>query len=103
MAFKFAEFVSNPDNQLEFSKTANTIPSTKKTIEDPYFKESDGSLEAQIKIAAASGLEKSMEIPVPQHILEKVNRDLQDILFNDKDVQEGLDKIVEEVNKQLKD
>jgi putative chitobiose transport system substrate-binding protein len=44
-----------------------------------------------------------MEIPVPQHILEKVNRDLQDILFNDKDVQEGLDKIVEEVNKQLKD
>jgi len=103
MAFKFAEFVSNPDNQLEFSKTANTIPSTKKTIEDPYFKESDGSLESQIKIAAATGLEKSKEIPVPQHILEKVNRDLQDILFNDKDVQEGLDKIVEEVNKQLKD
>lgn len=103
LAFKFAEFVSNPENQLEFSKTANTLPSTKKTIEDAYFKEDDGSLEAKIKIAAASGLEKAMEIPVPQDILDKVNRDLQDILFNDKDVQQGLDKMVEEVNKQLID
>lgn len=101
-AIKFAEMVTNAESQLEFSKTANTLPSTKATIEDEYFKKSSGTLEDEIKLAAVTSLKKSAEIPVPQDILDQVNRNLQDILFNNLNVKENMDKIVSEINAELK-
>lgn len=40
-AVKFALFVTNPANQLAFSKQANTLPSTAETLADPHFQASD--------------------------------------------------------------
>lgn len=36
-ALDFALFVTNPDNQLAFAKAANVLPSTVKSLNDPYF------------------------------------------------------------------
>lgn len=38
-ALKFALFITNDQNQLEFAKAANVLPSTVKSLADPYFKE----------------------------------------------------------------
>lgn len=37
-ALKFALFLTNDENQLSFSKEANTLPSTVKALEDTFFK-----------------------------------------------------------------
>jgi putative chitobiose transport system substrate-binding protein len=37
MAVKFALFVTNSSNQLAFAKAANVLPSTLKSLENPYF------------------------------------------------------------------
>lgn len=100
-SYKFADFVTNSTNQLEFSKVANTLPSTKDSVEDPFFTETDGSLEDETKLAAVKSLEKAKETPISQDVLEKINRELQSIIYSDKDVAEALDQLVEEVNKQL--
>jgi putative chitobiose transport system substrate-binding protein len=39
-AIKFAEFITNKENQLEFTKIANILPSIKSALDDNYFKES---------------------------------------------------------------
>ena len=36
-ALKFAQFVTNPNNQLAFAKAANVIPSTQASLADSYF------------------------------------------------------------------
>lgn len=38
-ALKFALFITNAQNQLEFAKAANVLPSTIASLEDPYFKQ----------------------------------------------------------------
>lgn len=105
-AAEFAAYITNPANQLEFSKVANTLPSTKKTIEDPFFSQSDNSLEAQAKIASANGLkfadEYTLGVPKVKDINDAIARELEKILLNNADVKASLDAAANEVNKSLK-
>lgn len=60
-AVEFALFVTNAANQLDFSKAANTLPSTKDSVKDAFFTNDDGTLEAKAKIASAKSLEKASD------------------------------------------
>ncbi|WEV46205.1 sugar ABC transporter substrate-binding protein [Bifidobacterium sp. ESL0690] len=42
-AMKFAQYVTNSKNQLEFAKKSNTFPSSKGGLEDPYYQKIDES------------------------------------------------------------
>lgn len=43
VAMKFAQFVTNKKNQLEFAKKSSTFPSSKGGLEDPYYTKLDTS------------------------------------------------------------
>ncbi|MGZ7445863.1 ABC transporter substrate-binding protein [Paenibacillus sp. TH7-28] len=105
-AVKFAVFVTNAENQTSFAKLANTLPSTKASIKDPFFTESDNTLEAQAKIASAQSLDKATDfmvgVPSATDINAALGRGLQEVLLNGKDIKKTLDSVEKEVNGILK-
>ncbi|GJM71511.1 hypothetical protein HMSSN036_37270 [Paenibacillus macerans] len=105
-AVKFAVFVTNAENQTSFAKLANTLPSTKASIKDPFFTESDNTLEAQAKIASAQSLDKATDfmvgVPSATDINAALGRGLQEVLLNGQDIKKTLDSVEKEVNAILK-
>lgn len=101
-AADFAAFITNAENQLSFAKEANTLPSTKATIEDKFFTESDNSLEAQAKIASVQGLklaeEYALGVPSVKDINDAIAAELQKIFLDGADVKASLDEAAKQVN-----
>lgn len=59
-AVALAEFVTNAENQLEFSKIAETVlPSTEESLEDDYFKEPGDSPKDLARAASAEALDNA--------------------------------------------
>ncbi|SDS46163.1 putative chitobiose transport system substrate-binding protein [Paenibacillaceae bacterium GAS479] len=104
-AADFAAFITNGDNQTAFSKDSNTLPSTKKSIEDPFFTQSDNTLESQAKIASAQSLDKAQEyylgIPAAGDVNTAIARELQNIILNGGDVKAGVAAAAAKVNEAL--
>ncbi|MEK3793537.1 sugar ABC transporter substrate-binding protein [Paenibacillus sp. FSL R7-0204] len=101
-AVEFAAFLTNAENQTAFSKVANTLPSSKASIQDPFFTDSDGSLEAEAKVASSQSLDKATDymvgVPSAADINSALARGLQEILMNGVDIKETLNKVEKEVN-----
>ncbi|MGN7454040.1 extracellular solute-binding protein [Paenibacillus pasadenensis] len=104
-AADFAVFVTNAANQTAFAKFANTLPSTKASIEDPFFTESDNTLESQAKIASVKSLDKAQEyylgIPAAGDINSAIARQLQEIILNGGDVKAGVEAAAAKVNEAI--
>ncbi|MGL4952917.1 MAG: ABC transporter substrate-binding protein [Culicoidibacterales bacterium] len=65
-AVALAEFVTNADNQLEFSKTAGTVlPATIASLEDSYFTEPGDSPKALGMLQASESLERAQVLIPP--------------------------------------
>ncbi len=77
-AVDFALFVTNDDNQLEFAKAANVLPSTVKALSDPYFTEPDESspVTKARSVSAQQMTEAEVLIPATEGI-----KDLQQIIY----------------------
>ncbi len=101
-AVEFAAFVTNADNQTAFSKVANTLPSSKASIQDPFFTESDGTLEAEAKVVSSQSLDKATDymvgVPSAADINSAIARGFQEILLNGADIKQTLDAMEKEVN-----
>ncbi len=78
-AVKFAQFVTNPDNQLTFAKAANVLPSTQSSLADPYFSDipADASALDKGRVISASQMKKA-EVLIP--VIEDVKK-LQKIIY----------------------
>jgi len=104
-AVDFAVFVTNAANQLEFSKIANTLPSTVESAKDPFFSENDGTLEGVAKTVSAVSLDKAEDFYIgvesAKDVNEKVTKALQEIYLNGADVKKTLTEAENEVNKIL--
>ncbi|MDQ1911833.1 sugar ABC transporter substrate-binding protein [Paenibacillus sp. GD4] len=105
-AVEFGVFLTNAKNQLEFSKVANTLPSTKDSIKDPFYTQTDGSLEAEAKLASAKGLEKASDfllgVEKAGDVNTAVNKRLQNIFLNGADIKTELDAAAKDVDNVLK-
>lgn len=105
-AVDFAAYITNAANQTAFSKAANTLPSAKDSIKDPFFTESDGTLEAQAKVASSQSLDKATDymvgVPSASDINSAIARGLQKIMLNGADIKQTLDAVEKEVNDILK-
>ena len=96
-ALKFAFFLTNADNQLSFSKLVPILPVNKKALENDFFLKADeNDLEAQARIISAQQLR---HIQPPMKNITRKNelnalssRAVQEILINNKDIQETLDR-----------
>ncbi|WP_081756854.1 ABC transporter substrate-binding protein [Gorillibacterium massiliense] len=93
-AIEFALFVTNAANQLQFSKEANTLPSTVDSIKDPFFTEDDGTLEAKAKVASAQSLDKARDfllgVQNANDIRDAVAKRLQSVILNYSDIAKEL-------------
>ncbi|AFZ57541.1 sugar ABC transporter substrate-binding protein [Anabaena cylindrica FACHB-243] len=81
-AVKFALFVTNDENQLEFAKAANVLPSTVKALGDSYFKDAP---------ANASTVEKGRFLSAQQMAkAEVLTPKIKDFKFLQKTIYENL-------------
>ena len=100
-ALNFALFLTNPENQTAFSKLTSVLPVNKQALKDDFFKKSEtGTLKEQARIISAKQLEK-MQMPL-KNTRNKKDLNLlsiqavQEILINNKDIQETLDNFKNE-------
>ena len=57
-ALKFAQFLTNEKNQLEFSKLTGVLPVNSNALKNPYFSKTDGTLESKARKISAQQLNK---------------------------------------------
>jgi ABC-type glycerol-3-phosphate transport system substrate-binding protein len=101
-ALKFAEFMTNAENQLEFSKIVTIFPSVREALEDPYFTDdSDGTVESKARRISAEQLQNARNLLPVQYddrvkaaVIGKVQLAMQGKLS----AQEALDQAVAEAN-----
>ena len=101
-ATEFAHYVTNDANQLAFSKTASTLPSTKEAAKDEFFYKNDGSLEGQALTASVESLDKATDfylgIENAGDVDSTINKHLQNIYINDQDLDKEFEAAEKEVN-----
>ncbi|MFF2920911.1 ABC transporter substrate-binding protein [Streptomyces celluloflavus] len=59
-AVAFAHFVTNKDNQMSFAKKVTIFPSTKGSLDDPYFTKEDGTDATRVRVASAKSLKNAV-------------------------------------------
>lgn len=105
-AIDFALFVTNAQNQLEFSKAANTLPSTKDSLKDEFFKKDDGTVEAKAKLQALKTLETvtdfSIGVKNATDIRTGINKAFENVYLNGGDPAKELKSAENSVNELLK-
>ncbi|MGC1308122.1 MAG: sugar ABC transporter substrate-binding protein [Phormidesmis sp.] len=95
-ALKFATYVTNDQNQLEFAKVANVLPSTVAAMEDSYFTDvpADASpVEVARSVSASQLDDAAVLIPAMEDVkeLQKIVYDnLQAAMLGDKTVDEAV-------------
>ncbi len=95
-ALKFATFVTNDENQLEFAKAANVLPSTVEAMSDSYFTdlpENASPVEVARSVSASQLDDAAVLIPAMEDVktLQKVVYDnLQAAMLGDKTVDEAV-------------
>jgi putative chitobiose transport system substrate-binding protein len=95
LAVKFALFVTNNANQLEFAKIANVLPSAVQALQDKYFTTATGDtpLEQARLVSAAQLKNAQVLIPVIRDIkqLQKIlYENLQAAMLNQKTVDQAI-------------
>lgn len=106
-AVRFALYVTNDENQLEFSKLPGTVifPSTKKAAADPFFKQKGAGPEWKARAIAADELKfgRDLTVVVPnQSELYKIFREaVESAFFGKMSPKEALDWAVREWNARL--
>ena len=99
-ALKFALYLTNKQNQLEFAKLTTILPVNKETLEDEYFTvNSDNSLEAKARIISANQL-NYLQPPI-KNIKNKKELNtmsanyIQEILINNADIKTTLNEFAQ--------
>lgn len=105
-AIKFANYITNDENQLAFCKKVSIFPSTTKASEDSFFTSDTSTLEGQASAmsAEASRTSKDFSLGVANQsiIQDAVNKVYEAVIINGEDIQKSLDQGEQDVNKLLK-
>ncbi|MDA2803838.1 ABC transporter substrate-binding protein [Nocardiopsis suaedae] len=105
-AAAFAEFVTNAANQEAFAHEVQIFPSTKGSLDDPYFTEEDGTDEGRVRVAAAAQLESATSY-TPVVFGDQMQNLLRDeialAMRGDKSPQQALDDAVDRCNALLEE
>lgn len=90
-AAKFAQFITNAENQLAFSKIVAVLPSVIEAAEDEFFKQGENSDDPAEKgrFLAAQQLETSVDMLAPvenvSQINKAINEEFHKVLLENKD------------------
>lgn len=103
-ALKFALYLTNESNQLEFAKLTTILPVNKKTLNNNYFKQAEtNDIQAKARIISAQQL-NNLQKPIGNTKNKKELNTLsanyiQEILINNADIKETLDKFANDWRK----
>ncbi len=103
-ALAFALYVTNPENQLAFSKAANVLPSTVESLTDPYFADipSDAAPGDRARVVSASQMaDAEVLIPAMDGIKELqkiIYTNLQAAMLEQKTVDQAIADAEQEWN-----
>ncbi|API94330.1 ABC transporter substrate-binding protein [Virgibacillus pantothenticus] len=106
-AVQFALFLTNAENQLEFSKLTPILPSSLEALEDPYFTEAPEGAEASdlVRITSAAQLEDAELLVPPMENYDELRQSMYDAISESMlgklSPQEALDKAEQEWNEIL--
>ena len=78
-AVKFANFISNDENQLAFCKIVSIFPTTKKAAADPFFKSDMNSLEGQANYYASLSSQASSDLTMGLPNDDEVKKEIDNI------------------------
>ncbi|MGW6746102.1 ABC transporter substrate-binding protein [Streptomyces sp. NPDC055025] len=104
-AVAFAHFVTDATRQMSFAKQVAIFPSTKGSLDDPYFTEEDGTDETRVRIAAAKSLKNAVNYtPVlfSEQMKTELRNEVAKALQGKQSPQESLDRAVAACDKLLK-
>jgi putative chitobiose transport system substrate-binding protein len=100
-----AQFFTNPQSMLEFSKIVAVYPSTPSSYDDPFFSAEPVAIEDSAKPYARDSVSKLADIvptvPNKAEVNEIVLNWIQQALFNNVPAQEALSQAVAEANELL--
>lgn len=101
-ALAFSKFIGNAENQLAFSKIVPVLPSTEKSLQDPYFTdEGDGSVEARARKISAEQIataENLVPVEYDQRVTKAVIGQVELALKGEQSPKTALDKAVDAAN-----
>lgn len=104
-AVAFAHFVTDATRQMSFAKQVAIFPSTKGSLDDPYFTKEDGTDETRVRVAAAKSLKTAVNY-TPVLFSEQMKTELRNqvakALQGKQSPQEALDRAVEACDTLLK-
>ncbi|MEU5366841.1 sugar ABC transporter substrate-binding protein [Streptomyces sp. NPDC005925] len=102
-ALEFTKFITDAENQLAFSKIVTILPSTKDSLNDPYFTgKGDDSVEAQARRVSAEQIAHARNlVPVQydQRVTKAVVGKVELALKGDLTPKAALDQAVEAANR----
>lgn len=104
VAIEFIKFVTNTENQLEFSKIVPILPGNSDAAEDEYFTSGEDSEDSEEKglYYSAVDIDKAVDMAPPiaeaNQINEILSEEYEEVLLNDKDPQAALDDAETRVN-----
>lgn len=105
-AIALAQFMTNPNSMVEFSKLVAVYPGTPASYADPFFSQPSAAIEDSAKPLAKDTISKYADIvptiPNKAKVNDVVLKHIQQALFSGVDAQKALDDAVTEANALLK-
>ena len=104
-AVAWALYITNPENQLAFAKLTNTLPSTRESLDDPYFQTlaPDASAVDVARLVSASQLPDAEVLVPPMKDVDRLQQmlydNLQAAMLNQKSVEAALSDAEEAWNR----
>lgn len=101
-AVDFALFVTNPKNQLAFSKLTMTYPSVTEALQDSFFTSTDGSLTTKARalgadqLASATRLRKYLDHPDFDQLRDSFDEAIQNACLGSRSTKDALDNAARE-------
>ncbi|MEU1023171.1 extracellular solute-binding protein [Streptomyces sp. NPDC005900] len=104
-AVAFAHFVTDAEHQMEFAKKVAIFPSTRGSLDDPYFTRQDGKEETRVRVAAAKSIKTAVNY-TPVLFSEQMKVELRNsvakALQGKESPREALDNAVKNCDRLLK-
>ncbi|MDJ1137010.1 extracellular solute-binding protein [Streptomyces iconiensis] len=104
-AVAFAHFVTNQKNQEAFARKVAVFPSTKGSLDKPYWTKNSGSPEDRVRVSSARLIEKAVNytpVVMTDPMKTVLQKEASKVFLGKKSPKQALDDAVAESNKLLK-
>ena len=102
IAIAFAEYLTGQEKQTEFSRLVDVFPSTDGALDDPYFKEDDGTASGEVRVLSAAQVGQARNhqpLVWTEEMSVELQRQLSDAVVGRTSAQEALSACADQANR----